>query len=488
MTFKERLGNAPRKGWISAAVWCVLYILFVVWVSVGHWQSLFWLLLLPLVADAFLTKYIPWSWWRKYKPAAKGEPANPHANPLLYTVCSWVDAIVFALVAVYFINLYLFQNYQIPSSSLEKSLRVGDFLYVSKAAYGPRIPNTPLSFPLVQHTFPAWLGGGKSFIEHPQWEYRRMPGWREVKKGDIVVFNFPTGDTVCSEMQVPDIYTLRYYYGNGDVNLGRSIIERRKDVFGDIVYRPVDRRENYVKRCVATPGDTLVIVDNRLYVNGELLEDHEGVQYNWYVQTDGMHISKDKALDMGISKDDYRFVSASTQAGLHEIMHMGLDPAKPVYHFPLTRAMKEALEQNGHVERMVIEPDSHGGEVYPLGARFMQGDSVVRWTRDNYGPVYIPSKGSVIRLTEENWPVYSRVIETYEHSHARIGEDYTFKMDYYWMMGDNRHNSADSRYWGFVPEDHIVGTPRFVWLSIEKDKPWFKGHIRWRRIGRNANK
>ena len=479
-SFLDRLRISSVRSRISACVWCALYTAFVVWVSISHLQSLLWLLLLPLIADAFLTKYIPWSWWRRYKPAGEGEPPNPKANATLYTICSWIDAIVFALVAVYFINLYLFQNYQIPSSSLEKSLRVGDFLYVSKAAYGPRIPNTPLSFPLVQHTFPAWLGGGKSFIEHPQWDYRRMPGWREVKKGDIVVFNFPTGDTVCTEMQQTDFYTLCYYYG-------RDKVVNRK-VFGDITYRPVDRRENYVKRCVGTPGDTLSIVDNQVYINGETLPDHEGVQYNYYVQTDGMFISKDHAFRLGISKDDYRHLSAGTQNGLQEILHVGLNPEKPVYHFPLTQSMREELLRNPHIDTIVIEPESHGGEVFPLGARFLRGDTVVRWTRDNYGPVYIPRRGDVITLTPDNYPIYRRVIETYEHSTAHIGESYTFKMNYYWMQGDNRHNSADSRYWGFVPEDHIVGTPRFVWLSIEKDKPWFHGHIRWSRIGRNANR
>ncbi len=488
LSFKERIKASSRKSRIAACVWCSLYIIFIIWVSIGHLQSLWWLLLLPVIADTFITKYIPWSWWRKFKPSGPNEPANPKANSTLYTIFSWIDAIVFALVAVYFINLFLFQNYQIPSSSLEKSLRVGDFLYVSKAAYGPRIPNTPLSFPLVQHTFPKWLGGGKSFIEHPQWEYRRMKGWREVKKGDIVVFNFPTGDTVCLNMQNPDIYTLRYLYGGGDSEVGRRIIEKRKDVFGEIVYRPVDRRENYVKRCVGTPGDTLQIIDNQIFINGVIEADHEEVQYNYYVQTDGVRLSKDYTFKLGISKDDYRNLNPNTQIGLQEILYVGLDPAKPVYHFPLTREMKKELENNSHIEKIIIEPVRPNDPVFPLGATFLQGDSIIRWTRDNYGPIYLPEKGATITLTTDNYPIYKRVIETYEHSHARIGEQYTFKMDYYWMMGDNRHNSADSRYWGFVPEDHIVGTPRFVWLSIEKDKPWFHGHIRWNRIGRDANK
>lgn len=427
---------------MRAIVWCTLYILFVIWVSVGHWSSLLWLLVLPFIADAFVTRYIPWNWWRQIK------------NPVLYTIFSWVDAIVFALVAVYFINLFFFQNYQIPSSSLEKSLRVGDYLFVSKASYGPRIPNTPLSFPLVQHTFPEWLGGGKSYIDWPQWEYRRMPGWDKPKKGDIVVFNFPTGDTVCTLMQNPDYYTLRYMYGE-------DAVLQNKRQFGELVVRPVDRRENYVKRCVGEPGDSLCIIDNQVYVNGTILEDHPEVQYNYFVHTDGTMLSASYMDKLGVSKDDRRMV----RPGL--------------YHFPLTREMKARLEEHPHVVGLEMENEVYGGEVYPLGAN--------DWTRDNYGPIYIPKKGDCILLTEENFAIYRRPIEAYEHGVAKVGDTYTFKMDYYWMQGDNRHNSADSRYWGFVPEDHIVGRPVFVWLSIEKDKPWFHGHIRWNRIGRNAN-
>ena len=470
-SFKDRIKDCKPKSWVAAGIWCGLYVAFVIWVSVGHWSSLWWLLLLPVIADMFVTRYIPWTWWKNLQGKHNG----------LYTVCSWIDAIVFALVAVYFINLYLFQNYQIPSSSLEKSLRVGDFLFVSKAGYGPRIPNTPLSFPLVQHTFPAWLGGGKSYLDKPQWEYRRMPGWDKPEKGDIVVFNFPAGDTVCSKQQNPDYYTLRYYYGE-------STLQHRKDLFGDIIARPVDRRENYVKRCVGEPGDTLQIIDNQVFINGQELPDHEGVQYNYYVQTDGSVLSASLMERIGISKDDRRYVNPQLPGGAEEIMSLGLSSDKPVYHFPLTLAMKDELMRTGKVETILIEPYDRGGEVYPLGMIHHLGDSSYRWNRDNYGPIYIPKKGDQILLTKENYPIYHRVIDAYEHGQAKIGDTYTFKMDYYWMMGDNRHNSADSRYWGFVPEDHIVGRPVFVWLSIEKDKPWFQGHIRWKRIGMDANK
>ena len=450
-TFQDRIKDVTTKGWISCGVWCAIYIAFVVWVAWGDWASLGWLVLLPIIADMFTTKYIPWNWWKKYKPLTKEEEAegkkNPHANATLYTICSWMDAIVFALVAVYFINVYIFQNYQIPTSSLEKTLRVGDFLCVNKMAYGARVPNTPLSMPLVQHTFP-W--GGKSYIENPQWEYKRLKGWDKVEKGDIVVFNFPTGDTVCTKMPNPDIYTLRHIYG-------KRTVENRKDVFGEIVVRPVDRRENYVKRCVGTPGDSLQIIDNVIYIDGVKEPVHPYLQYNYIVQTDGHVLGNSYLSKLGISKEDRE----SNGNGL--------------YRLPLTAAMKAELEKNSHVLSITVEPEDQGGEVYPLGHN--------SWTRDNYGPIYIPAKGDTLMITEENFHLYKRIADAYEFKPMKVGEPYVFEMDYYWMMGDNRHKSADSRYWGFVPEDHIVGRPMFVWLSIEKDNPWGKGHIRWKRIG-----
>ena len=438
-SFQDRIKETPRGGWIRAGIWSALYIAFVVWVAWGDWKSLGWLALLPFIVDAFTTKYINYSFWRKYKDT----------KPVLFTICSWIDAIVFALVAVYFINLYIFQNYQIPSASLEKTLRVGDFLYVSKMAYGARVPQTPLSMPLVQHTMPNWLGGTKSYFDNPHWDYKRLAGWTSPKKGDIVVFNFPTGDTVCTKMQNPDYYTLCYYYGE-------SVVKSRKDIFGDIVVRPVDRRENYVKRCVGEPGDSLRIIDNVVYVNGEREPEKEGLQLNYLVETDG-HVFGAKYFDkLGISLADRVQLDAN------------------VYHFPLTQAMKAELEKNPHVLAVEVEPETAGGAVYPLGHN--------DWTRDNYGPIYIPRKGDKILITEDNYWIYKRIADSYEFKPIAIGQEYEFSMDYYWMMGDNRHNSADSRYWGFVPEDHIVGRPVFIWLSIDKDKH----SIRWNRLGRKA--
>ncbi len=484
-TIKDRFSQ-PLKQWIKAAIWCLIYILFIAWVG-----NFWWLLLLPFVFDVFITKFIPWTWWKNSK------------NKLVLSIMSWVDAIVFALVAVYFINTYLFQNYQIPTSSLEKTLLVGDFLFVSKASYGPRVPNTPLSFPLVQHTFPFL--NTKSFIEKPQWEYKRLKGWTEIKRDDIVVFNFPTGDTVAVNKQNPDYYISCYYEGLSSLRRqnssttadydaimaeGRKMIGIKKQEYGDIVYRPVDRRENYVKRCVGLPGDMLEIKDNQLIINDIAQEAHAGIQLNYYIQTDGRRISADALTKIGVSKED-RLV-LNPQYDYHLISYLGMDIDKPIYHFPLTNEMLSKLKQLPSVEKVVVEPYELGGDVFPLGGNH-------EWNRDNMGPIYIPKKGDNIQITADNFMLYERLIRVYEHTPLEVkdgkyyinGEEndtYTFKMDYYWMMGDNRHNSADSRYWGFVPEDHVVGRPVVVWLSLNKDNGWFSGKIRFNRFFKDASR
>lgn len=280
---QESRFDQPRKQWIKAIFWSLIYILFIVWVG-NYW----WLLGLPLVFDAYVSNYIPWTWWKKSN------------NKAFLAVMGWVDAIVFALIAVYMINTYVFQNYQIPSSSLEKTLLVGDFLFVSKCSYGPRVPNTPLSFPLVQHTFP--ILNTKSFIETPHWEYKRLKGFDSIERNDIVVFNFPTGDTVAVNVQNPDYYISCYNEGANQLKYsnpskefsideimaaGRAIIKSNKQTYGELVYRPVDRRENYVKRCVGIPGDRIEIKNNQMYINGTKQDEIPGIQLNYFVQTDG---------------------------------------------------------------------------------------------------------------------------------------------------------------------------------------------------------
>jgi signal peptidase I len=431
-----------------------------------------WLLLgIIVLVDIFLTKFIPWGGWKQSK------------NPSVRKTLEWVDDILFALIAVYLINIFIFQNYQIPSSSLEKSLLVGDYLFVSKLSYGPRVPNTPIAFPLVQNTIPVI--NTKSYIEWPKWEYKRAPGLGSVKRYDIVVFNFPAGDTVPLLVQNPDYYELVQKYG-------REAIYLNKETFGEVIYRPVDKRENYVKRCIGMPGDSLKVSDNQVYINGVAAENPEDLQYNYLVETNGSPITSEQFKQMHISKSDQMLASQNT------LPYLGFKPDasgmfNPVYHLPLTKKALQYVQNLPAVKQTIIEPDAiFGGSTYPV-------DYQTGWTRDNYGPVWIPKKGATIELTEFNLALYRRCIRNYEGNsfeerngkvfiNGKEATTYTFKYDYYFMMGDNRHNSADSRSWGFVPEDHIVGKPILIWLSLDKDYGLFNGGIRWNRLFRMVHK
>ena len=453
--------------WINFSIWAIVYLLFTLWM--GN----VWLLpgLLVLI-DIYLTKFIPWAAWKQSK------------NPTVKTILNWTDDILFALIAVYIINIFIFQNYQIPSSSLEKTLLVGDFLFVSKLSYGPRVPNTPISFPLVQNVLP--ILNCKSYIEWPNWGYKRVKGFGQVKRNDIVVFNFPAGDTVAVNMPNPDYYSLL----KSD---GRESIYLNKAKYGDVIYRPVDKRDNYVKRCVGMPGDSLQIVKNQLFINGELLKDTKYVQHAYYVETDGTRITEEMFRRLQISKED-RIIASDNGRNFSFLQYLGFTPNSenrfnPIYRLPLTTEAYEMIQKIQSIGKIVIEPDISWSDVYPVESDF-------GWRRDNYGPIWIPKKGATIVLDEKNLAIYHRCIRNFENNTLEIGQDgkaringsiaatYTFKYDYYWMMGDNRHGSADSRSWGFVPEDHIVGKPVFVWLSLDKDRGLFKGGIRWNRMFR----
>ena len=455
-----------KRQWIKFSIATILYLLFILWVQNA------WLLLgLIVLVDIYLTKYIPWGAWKQVK------------NPKLRSVLEWVDDIVFALIAVYIIQIFGFQNYQIPSSSLEKSLLVGDYLFVSKLSYGPRIPNSPISFPLVQNTLP--ILNCKSYLDWPNWGYKRVKGLGSVKRNDIVVFNFPAGDTIAIKVQNPDYYTLVDEYG-------RDYIWQDKATFGDVIYRPVDKRENYVKRCIGMPGDTLEIRNNQVYIDGKIAENPEKMQLNYFVETNGSMLSEEQFRLLDVSKDDRVLINGNTNINLMNFL--GIQPNangqyNPIYHFPLTQKTLEIAKKLPAVKKVVIESDTFGGATYyPVGHQ-------TGWSRDNYGPLWLPKKGATIPLTEENLALYSRCIKNYENNQLEVKDgqvyingkpenSYTFKYDYYWMMGDNRHNSADSRSWGFVPEDHIVGKPIMIWLSLDKDRTLFDGGIRWNRLFR----
>ena len=460
-----------KKQWAKFIVVLVLYLLFLYWV-----KSWWGLLVVPFIYDVYITKKIKWQWWKEEEGPVKW-------------IMSWVDALVFALVAVYFINLFFFQNYVIPSSSLEKSLLTGDYLFVSKVSYGPRIPQTPLTMPLTQHTLP--MIECKSYIEWPQWDYRRVPGFGNVQLNDIVVFNYPAGDTLCSAPkyqpfdfyrmcyeigyqmypQRPDPdsldYEMRQKYFDAIYQGGRQYIQQNQAEYGEIITRPADRRENYVKRCVGLPGQTLQIKDHIIYLDGKANKEPDNVQYSYRIKLK-QSIPDELMKELGITMED--LMSMNTLG-----------------YMPMTKHAVEVLKQQGYTNTIELNTEAEDWDIYPLNGN-------KHWTRDNYGPVWIPKKGESIDLTLDNLPVYERPIRTYEGNdlmvkdgkifiNGEVATKYTFKMDYYWMMGDNRHNSLDSRYWGFVPEDHIVGKPIFIWWSSDPDRHGFGG-IRWSRLFR----
>ena len=474
MIDKEKAKINPRVQWGKFIAVTLCYLLFLFWV--GSWWGL---IVVPFIYDVYISKKIKWQWWKD----AEG--------PTRF-IMGWVDALVFALVAVYFINLFFFQNFVIPSSSLEKSLLTGDYLFVSKVSYGPRIPETPLSMPLTQHTLP--IINTKSYIEWPHWDYRRVKGLGHVKLNDIVVFNYPAGDTLCSAdtYKDQDYYALCSYIGKSllasqgmeqpDLKamnpvaqrdylesvmaMGRKYMKDNPVEYGEIITRPTDRRENYVKRCVGLPGQTLQIKNRIVYLNGKANKEPDNVQYSYYVKLKGQ-MPTELMDELGISNED---MASLNQYG----------------YLPLTqKAAKKLAARKDIVADIRLNTDAQTGDLYPLNA-------YTGWTRDNYGPVWIPKKGATVKLNMKNIAVYERPIRAYEHNdlkvkdgqiyiNGRLVHSYTFKMDYYWMMGDNRHNSADSRYWGFVPEDHIVGKPIFIWWSHNPDHPGFSG-IRWSRL------
>jgi signal peptidase I len=441
---KTDFKSISRKQYIKFGIAAFIYLLWVIWLG-----SFLWLLGLPIIFDLYLTRRVNWTFWKK----------RDQKNSSLV---EWIDALIFALVAVSFINLFLFQNFNIPTASMEKSLLIGDYLFVSKVSYGPRVPTTPLSFPLVQHTLPL-TKDKNSFLTWIQNPYRRMAGFSKIKNNDPIVFNYPEGDTVCTKIQSNESYfSLVRRYGK------QTVINNPAD-FGGIVVRPVDRRENFIKRCIGLPGDTVEVRHNWVYVNGKPQDSINNMQFQYHIITDGTPINQKKLELLDVAKEDIRFSNGE-------------------YLLPLSAAKAKDIKQLSNVKFIEIMEEPAGtwdSMTFPFKEDF-------KWNRDNYGPIWIPKMGKTVPLTIQNLPLYERIIHTYEGNelkvvgneimiNGKVATSYTFKMNYFWMMGDNRHNSADSRFWGFVPEDHIVGKPKFVYLSLNKDKK-FPANIRWNRV------
>ncbi|MCX6256579.1 MAG: signal peptidase I [Bacteroidia bacterium] len=444
--FREFLKNK----WFKFSLISILYLLWVIW------MRNYWLLLgLGIIFDLYITRKVHWAFWKKRNVEKQTK------------VVEWVDALIFAVIAATFIRMFFIEAYTIPTSSMEKTLLVGDYLFVSKFSYGPKLPNTPLSFPFAHNTLPL-TKDTRSYLEWIKWPYKRLAGLEKIRNDDVVVFNFPEGDTVATK--VGD----HSYYGFVRM-FGRDRVWNDKDNFGEIITRPVDKRENYIKRCVAIPGDTIHIVNSDLFINGKHQKFIENLQYNYTIVTDGNMINS-KFLDrMNIAMDDREFSNGQ-------------------YILPLTPLKAEEIKKFSNVVSVTKSCQPAGvadNRIFPHSPYY-------KWNEDNFGPLVVPKKGTSVKLTVNNLPVYERIIGVYEHNDLQVKNgkifingaeavSYTFKMDYYWMMGDNRHMSADSRFWGFVPEDHVVGKAVFVWLSLDKDKSLFGGKIRFDRMFRTVH-
>lgn len=387
----------------------------------------------------------------------------------------WGDAILFAVIVATVFRTFTFEAFTIPTPSMEKSLLVGDYLFVSKLSYGPRMPMTPVTFPFTHHTMP-FTASTPSFVNWFSQPYRRLPGFGSPERGDAVVFNFPEGDTVVANFQNQSYYQLVRNYGRKKIHdpnfrmLNMVDGQVRQVPTGGILVRPLDKKENYIKRCVAVAGDSLEVRHGTVYVNG-----------------------KEQPLPAG-GQLAYEFILRSkfNENRLKDLLDISPDDIGPNENggtsIPLTADAAAKLKGFDNVISMTRQDHPRGYSNDYAKLPYFPNHPDYDWTEDNFGPIYIPKKGATVQLNERVLPLYERVIRVYEHNDLEVrgGEilingqpalSYTFKQDYYWLMGDNRHRSQDSRFWGFVPHDHVVGKAVLVWFT----KDPYTG-IRWKRL------
>lgn len=389
----------------------------------------------------------------------------------------WGEAAVFAVVAATLIRTFAFEAFTIPTSSMEKTLLRGDYLFVNKMKYGAKIPSNPLTLPFTHNTM--YLSATKpSFLDWIELPYLRFPGWASIKNNDIVVFNFPEGDTVwkgnTNVSYYGEVRNRAYSSGNPDFNAAAASVRQELINNDELLVRPVDKEDNYIKRCVAIPGDKLEIRKGELFINDKAAFKAENLQGTYLIQGyDGFVAKKIKESDIEIMDGNNDNILGNGDG-------LRLDSVT-FFDFQAQLTEKEYELFKSHCTRI----EKHFWDTTVYDGAFPQSPDY-KWNRDNFGPLVIPKAGVKVELTAKNLPLYRRIIEVYEGNtlnvdggkiliNGDIATSYTFQLDYYFMMGDNRHNSLDSRYWGFVPETHIVGSPSMVWLSKRPDSQIFNG-------------